>query len=356
MRSTIIPCLMLSFAVTLSSAQDNARVADQKTTQGRTTATTKTVSAPLAQSGRRRSVRKSSPAGPVAGADSYAVLRGGTLVVSAAIGVLANDADPLAKPLTAILVTSAAHGTLTLSPDGGFTYVNDSSSAASDSFTYKASNGTAETLPATATITISEPPPQAADDQYAINQNTTLTVPAPGVLENDTLHQATIASYGASSGAEQTTIGGSTATEAGGTVRLAADGSVEYNPAGGFSGNDRFKYILANTSGTSTAVVTIAVQASNTIDFTVTSPGFFYQFTGLSGANPLLTLQRGRTYRFRINTAAIHPFEFLDAPPGSVTNNNISNGIITFAVPSGAGSYRYHCSFHGFGNDINTTP
>jgi len=175
------------------------------------------------------------------------------------------------------------------------------------------------------------------------------------VLANDTLNQAAIASYGASSGAEQTTIGSSTPTAAGGSVRLEADGSIAYTPAGGFSGSDGFTYILANASGTSTAIVTITVQASNAIDFTVTSPGFFFQFTGLSGANPLLTLQRGRTYRFRINTAAIHPFEILDAPLGSVSNNNINNGILTFTVPPGEGSYRYHCSFHGFGNDINTT-
>jgi VCBS repeat-containing protein len=329
MRSTIIACLMFSLALTLPGT---------------------------AQSGKRRAVRKSPPAGPAAGADSYAVLRGGTLVVNAATGVLANDSDPLARPLTAILVTSASHGALTLNPDGGFIYVNDSSSAATDSFTYKASNGTSESSPATATITISDPPPQAAADAYSINQNTILNVPAPGVLTNDILHQANIASYGASSGAEQTTIGASTPTAAGGTVRLAADGSIEYNPAGGFSGSDGFTYILANGSGTSTAIVTITVQASDAIDFTVTSPGFFFQFTGLSGANPVLTLQRGRTYRFQINTAAVHPFEILDAPPGSVTNNNINNGILTFAVPAGAGSYRYHCSLHGFGNDINTTP
>jgi VCBS repeat-containing protein len=329
MRATIIACLMLSLALTLPGT---------------------------AQSGKRRAVRKSPPAGPVAAADSYAVLRGGTLVVSASTGLLANDTDPLAKPLTAILITSTAHGTLTLNPDGGFTYVNDSSSAPSDSFTYKATNGTAETSAATVTITISDPPPQAAADAYSTNQNTTLTVPVPGVLVNDTLHQATIASYGAASGAEQTTIGASTPTERGGTVRLQADGSIENNPAGGFSGSDRFRYTLANGSGTSTATVTITVQASNAIDFTVTSPGFFFQFTGISGANPVLNLQRGRTYRFRINTAAIHPFEILDAPPGSVTNNNISNGILTFAVPAGEGNYRYHCTFHGFGNDINTTP
>jgi len=358
MRSTILLCLMLSLAVTLSGVAENVRVTDQKATAAAKpeARATKPPATPLAQSGRRRAVRKSPPAGPAAGADSYAVLRGGTLVVDATAGVLANDTDPLARPLTAILVTSATHGTLTLNPDGGFTYVNDSSSAATDSFTYKASNGTAETAPATATINISDPPPQAAADAFSINQNTTLNVPAPGVLANDTLHQASLASYGAPSGAEQTTIGASTPTAAGGTVRLQADGSVEYNPAGGFSGSDSFTYILANSGGTSTATVTITVQASNAIDFIVTSPGFFFQFTGISGANPVLTLQRGRTYRFQINTSGIHPFEILDAPPGSVTNNNINNGILTFAVPAGPGNYRYDCTIHGFGNDINTTP
>ena len=329
MRSSIIACLMLSLALTLPGA---------------------------AQSGKRRAVRKSLPAGPAAAADSYGVLRGGTLVVNSGQGILANDTEPLAKPLTAILVTSVTHGTLTLNPDGGFTYVNDSFSAATDSFTYKASNGTLESSPAAVTITINNPPPQAAADAYTVNQNTTLTKPAPGVLENDTLSQASITSFGAATGTEQTTLGATTPTAASGTIRLEADGSFVYNPAGGFSGSDSFTYVLANATGTSAATVAITVQASNTIDFTVTSPGFFFQFTGLvSGSNPVLTLTRGRTYRFRINTAAIHPFEILDAPPGSVTNNNINNGILTFTVPPGEGSYRYHCTFHGFGNDINTT-
>ncbi len=329
MRSTIIACLMLSLALTLPGT---------------------------AQSGKRRAVRKSPPAGPVAVADSFAVLRGGTLIVNAAQGVLANDTDPQAKPLTATLVTFAAHGTLALNPDGGFLYVNDSSSATTDSFTYKASNGTLETSPATVTITINNPPPQAAADAYTANQNTTLTVPAPGVLENDTLHQAAITTFGAS-GTEQATLGATTPTAAGGSVRVDADGSFVYNPAGGFSGSDNFTYVLANATGTSSATVTITVQASNAIDFTVTSPGFFFQFSGLAtGVNPVLTLTRGRTYRFRINTTAIHPFEILDAPPGSVTNNNISNGTLTFTVPPGEGNYRYHCTFHGFGNDINSTP
>jgi VCBS repeat-containing protein len=313
------------------------------------------VESPAVAQGRRRSAGKPHPAGPMAVSDSYTVQRGGTLIVAAGTGVLANDADPLAKPLTASIVSSTAHGTLTLNPDGAFTYVNDGSSATSDSFTYKVSNGSVQSSPATATITITDAPPQAAADGVSVNQGATLHVPAPGLLANDTVNQASIASYGVD-GSEQTTIGASTSTAAGGSVLVNADGSIQYTPLGSFSGSDSFKYVLANGGGTSTATVTITVQPSNTIDFTVTSPGFFYQFTGVSGSNPVLTLTRGRTYRFRINTAAIHPFEILDAPAGSVTNNNITNGILTFAVPAGSGSYRYHCSFHEFGNDINTTP
>src|SRR5438045_2401691 len=94
--------------------------------------------------GRRRAVLPPPPAAPapIANADNYAVVRGQTLTVAAANGVLKNDSDPQSKPLTATLVSSTAHGTLTLNADGGFTYTNDSSSATSDAFSYKANNGT----------------------------------------------------------------------------------------------------------------------------------------------------------------------------------------------------------------------
>lgn len=457
MRNTIIACLLFSLAVSLpSSAQDLSSDAAKPDVRDK-----KTAPRPTAGQPRRRAVRKTPPAGPVAKADSYSVLRGGTLLVDAATGVLANDTEPQAKPLIAILVSGPTQGTLTLNADGGFTYVNNNGSAAtSDSFTYKASNGTVDTNAATATITITDPPPQSVNDEYPTGQDTTLTLPPPGVLANDTLNNAAIASYGvngpeqttlgintpttqggsvnlganggfaytpangftgfdafhyvlagsggsstaqvsitvtapppvavndshttqqgtqlnvaapgvlgndtlngatiggygASSGVEQTTIGASTPTAAGGTIRLNADGSFRYDPSGSFTGNDTFKYVLINSGSAATATVTINVTAANTIDFVVTSPGFFYQFTGVSGSNPVLTLTRGRTYRFQINTSAIHPFEILDAPGGTVTNNNISNGILTFAVPAGAGTYRYHCSIHPFGNNINTTP
>ncbi len=102
--------------------------------------------------------------------------------------------------------------------------------------------------------------------------------------------------------------------------------------------------------------MTITVQAPAITAFSVTSPGFFYAFNGISGENPVITLTRGTTVTFSINTSSIHPFEILDAPAGSVTNNNISSGTITFKVPLTATNYQYICSIHGFGNTITTVP
>src|SRR5580765_7841793 len=79
-------------------------------------------------------------------------------------------------------------------------------------------------------------------------------------------------------------------------------------------------------------------------DFTVTSPGFFYAING-NQPNPTLTLVRGRTYTFAVNSSSIHPFEILST---GVVNNNISQGIITYTVPTIASNYSYICSIHGF--------
>ena len=76
---------------------------------------------------------------PVAVADSIAVAEGGTstILVSGTTSVLANDSDAEGSPLTAILVSSVSHGTLTLNPDGTFSYTHDGSETTSDSFTRK---------------------------------------------------------------------------------------------------------------------------------------------------------------------------------------------------------------------------
>ena len=90
---------------------------------------------------------------PVAGNDGYATAED-TLLSQAAPGVLANDAD-VDSPLTAVLVTGPSHGTLSLNPDGSFTYAPAADYFGADAFTYKASDGTLESAPATVSITVS---------------------------------------------------------------------------------------------------------------------------------------------------------------------------------------------------------
>src|SRR5213078_599103 len=86
--------------------------------------------------------------------DAYNVNEGGTLSVPAP-GVLANDTDVDSPTLTAVLVSSPAHAaSFTFNADGSFTYVHDGSETTSDSFTYKASDGTLFSNVATVSITI----------------------------------------------------------------------------------------------------------------------------------------------------------------------------------------------------------
>ncbi len=97
---------------------------------------------------------------PVAVGDSYTTAEDVPLSVSAP-GVLANDTDGDADPLTAHLVTDAAHGNLTLNPDGSFSYTPDPGYFGPDSFTYKANDGAADSNEAAVSITVNEstPPP-----------------------------------------------------------------------------------------------------------------------------------------------------------------------------------------------------
>src|SRR5207253_2221981 len=94
---------------------------------------------------------------PVANADAYTADQDTALTVPAAAGVLANDADPDvadAGHLTAALVSGPAHGSLTLSADGSFTYTPAAGYVGPDSFTYQATDGIDPSSVATVTLSV----------------------------------------------------------------------------------------------------------------------------------------------------------------------------------------------------------
>jgi uncharacterized repeat protein (TIGR01451 family) len=92
---------------------------------------------------------------PVANPDTYSVNQN-TILTLAAPGVLGNDTDPDGDTLHAVLVTNAAHGNVVLSADGSFTYAPNPGFACTDSFTYKANDGSLDSNAVTDTIVVND--------------------------------------------------------------------------------------------------------------------------------------------------------------------------------------------------------
>ena len=93
---------------------------------------------------------------PIAVADSITVLQGGTstTLVSKDISILTNDTDAENNTLTATVVTNPVNGKLTLNGNGTFIYVHNGSQTTTDSFTYKANDGTSNSSSVTVSIII----------------------------------------------------------------------------------------------------------------------------------------------------------------------------------------------------------
>ena len=76
-----------------------------------------------------------------------------------------------------------------LNTDGSFEYIPNANFNGTDTFTYQANDGELNSSPATVTITVNpvNDAPVASDDQYSVDEDTTLTIEtADGVLGNDT--------------------------------------------------------------------------------------------------------------------------------------------------------------------------
>lgn len=187
---------------------------------------------------------------PVAAGNSYSTPQDVPLTISAP-GILANDTDSNRDPLSAVLVTGPTNGSLTLNADGSFTYVPNPGFGGNDSFTYRASDGLAESNLATVTIRVNGIP-VAQDDFYSTNEDTTLSVAAPGVRGNDT----------DANGDPLTVIKVSDPTK--GYVYLNSNGSFSYTPYANATGTDTFRYkVNDGYADSNIATVTITINPVN---------------------------------------------------------------------------------------------
>ncbi len=192
---------------------------------------------------------------PVDVDDAYQVDEDGTLTVSAALGLLANDTDVDSPTITAAEVHYSGNGVLSWFADGSFTYQPDNNFHGTDSFTYQPFDGIALGSVRTVTITvapINDPPVALADGYlYIVDAAGLLSITAPGVLVND----VDIDGDPLTAHLDQNTPSNA--------VTLNPDGSFVYDPPAGFAGVESFSYHAADgTVSSDSVMVTITVDHS----------------------------------------------------------------------------------------------
>ncbi len=195
---------------------------------------------------------------PLAIHDNYGIDASGSTSVNAAEGILANDSDIDGDALSPTLLWGPQHGSLSLSSDGSFSYIADAGYVGADSFKYQLSDGLSNSNVATVNLLAGSEaggenvPPVSLDDTFTVAAGSTLTLEAPGLLENDTDADSDVLTALLASGPTQ------------GILMLQEDGSFSYTPAADFAGTDTFTYTASDgkLSG-NLATVTIAVQNTN---------------------------------------------------------------------------------------------
>ncbi len=196
------------------------------------------------------------PDSPVALVDTLDAVQGIAFALPVA-GVLSNDTDADGDPLTAQLVSDVSNGSLDFSPDGSLVYTSDTRFIGDDAFVYRATDGTLFSEEVEVVIRVAANPNLALlalDDAYAIGEDSTLTVAAPGILAND--------ADGNGDALSATLV--APPDPLAGTVTLATDGGFVFVPSADFFGEASFVYRASDASGVSdTARVVLTVRPTD---------------------------------------------------------------------------------------------
>ena len=192
---------------------------------------------------------------PVAFDDEFSTGEDNVLNVAATNGLLANDSDIDGDDLTVIAVTGTSNGTLLLNANGSFDYTPNANFHGTDSFSYRATDGSLQSETRTVTLSVSpvNDAPVSNDDRYVTNQLSTLALNATdGVLINDLDVEA--------DALRAIMVSGPTK----GQLVLNADGSLIYTPIGSFFGEDSFTY-RANDGSLNGNIATVRIVVQQTV-------------------------------------------------------------------------------------------
>jgi VCBS repeat-containing protein len=144
-----------------------------------------------------------------------------------------------------------ANGSVTVNPDGSYSYVPNANFNGSDSFTYTVSDGNGGTAAGTITVdvaAVNDGPTTVGGTAAAAEDAVVTGQIAAGDVDGDTL------SFALAEGGAPTN----------GSVTLNSDGSYSYVPNANFNGSDSFTYTVSDgQGGITTGTIAVAVAAIN---------------------------------------------------------------------------------------------
>ncbi|GAB5406818.1 MAG: hypothetical protein Aurels2KO_50490 [Aureliella sp.] len=239
---------------------------------------------------------------PVAVGDSASTDEDLTLLID----VLANDSDPDGDTLSLQSVSAPTSGSAAI-VNGKIEYTPAADFGGSDSFAYTIVDTAGNTATATVDVTVTpvNDAPVASGESYSHDQDSTLTIDAPGVLVNDLDIDGDALTASLIAGPDS------------GSLTLNADGSFAFTPDAGFVGSDSFRYQAVDTSGAVSLPVTVSLQ----VNAVVSGPNLSHGNVS-SVASSWQTVSLGKSYTSAVIVAT--PQYSTGSGPGVVRISNVT--------------------------------
>ncbi|WP_127159914.1 Ig-like domain-containing protein [Xanthomonas arboricola] len=178
---------------------------------------------------------------PVAKDDKATTMAGAAV----RIDVLGNDTDADGDRLAALLVCAPSHGKLTLNADGSYTYTPDKGWYGTDSFSYRATDGDAQSGVAMVSITVQKVnrAPTAQSASFQVQKDGSVRIDFDCLVNDPDGDALTLSLTNPSKG----------------SLTRNRDGSYTYRPKSGFIGTDTFTYSVSDGKLTASASITLVV-------------------------------------------------------------------------------------------------